>query len=393
MIPGAAGVVSVAETLPPTACPVPGEGHRAIPWHDARHGLATLVSDRPVRHRLGRVVSSAVLLTLGVTAALAPAAAAHGVDAFIPPTPSDILFDWNFDPLVSVPILLLAIGYLAAVRHVDRAHPGNLVPRARIVAFLGGLIAIEIALQSIIERYDTTLFSVHMVQHIMLTLVASPLLVLGAPVTLLLRVARPGIRHRFLLPILHSRVLRALSFPVVAWLLFAGVMWGTHFSPIFNESLDHPLIHQLEHVAYLTAGLLFWWPAVGLDPSPWRMPHPLRAMYLFLQMPQNTFLALAIYSASAPLYPHYAALILPWGPTALADQQMAGGLMWIFGDLVFIVSIVFAVVGWMRSEERDAAGRERREDAAVAAIRAREVALAERLARERAGEDTGSSRS
>ena len=126
-------------------------------------------------------------------------------------------------------------------------------------------------------------------------------------------------------PILHSRVLRVLSFPVVAWLVFAGVMWGTHFSPLFDRSLEDPLVHDLEHALYLGAGLLFWWPAVGLDPSPWRMPHPVRAMYVFLQMPQNTFLAVTILNAPAPLYPHYATLARTWGPSALDDQQIAGG--------------------------------------------------------------------
>jgi putative copper resistance protein D len=252
---------------------------------------------------------------------------------------------------------------------------------------VAGLAVIDIALQSIIERYDTTLFSVHMVQHILLTLVAPPLLALGAPITLVLRVVRPEVRHLVVLPILHSRLLRLLTFPVVAWLLFASVMWGTHFSPIFNESLEHPLVHHLEHLAYLAAGLLFWWPAVGVDPSPWRIPHPVRVMYLFLQMPQNTFLALAIYSAAAPLYPHYAAIQLPWAPNPLADQQLAGGLMWIVGDIIFIVAIVLTVVGWMRTEEREAAGRERREDAQIAAIRAREAALADRLAREQASDE------
>ena len=113
-------------------------------------------------------------------------------------------------------------------------------------------------------------------------------------------------------------------------------MWGTHFSPLFERSLEDPVVHDLEHLLYLTAGLLFWWPAVALDPAPWRMPHPVRAMYLFLQMPQNTFLALAIYSASSPLYAHYANLGLSWGPSALVDQHLAGGLMWIIGDLVFV---------------------------------------------------------
>jgi putative copper resistance protein D len=335
----------------------------------------------------GHLPVVSLVLALGLLAVLAPTALAHGADALVAPTPPEILLDWAFDPLVSIPVLLVGAAYLWAVRRVNRAHPGNTVPRSRVIAFVAGLAAIEIALQSIIERYDTTLFSVHMVQHILLTLVAPPLLALGGPITLALRVASPAVRHGVVLPILHSRLLHLLSFPVFAWLVFASVMWGTHFSPIFNESLEQPLLHQLEHLAYLAAGLLFWWPAVGVDPSPWRIPHPVRAMYLFLQMPQNTFLALAIYSAAAPLYPHYAAIGLPWAPSPLADQQIAGGLMWIVGDIIFIVAIVFTVVGWMRTEEREAVGRERREDAQIAAIRAREAALADRLAADRLAGD------
>jgi putative membrane protein len=323
---------------------------------------------------------TAVVIVCGI----APSAVlAHGADALVPPAPADLLLDWAFDPLVAIPLLLLAAAYLWAVRHVDAAHPGHPVPRVRVVAFLAGLAAIEIALQSVIERYDTTLFSVHMLQHVLLTLVASPLLALGAPITLLLRAARPNFRRRFILPILHSRVVRVLAFPVVSWTVFAAVMWGTHFSPLFERSLEEPFIHDLEHLLYLTAGLLFWWPAVALDPAPWRMPHPVRAMYLFLQMPQNTFLALAIYSASAPLYARYANLGLTWGPSPLDDQRLAGGLMWIVGDLVFVAAIVLVVAGWMRSEERNAVRRESQADAAMADIRVREVALAERLARER----------
>ena len=101
------------------------------------------------------------------------------------------------------------------------------------------------------------------------------------------------------------------------------------------------------------------------------MAHPVRAMYLFLQMPQNTFLALAIYSASVPLYAHYANLGLSWGPGALLDQQFAGGLMWIVGDVVFISSMALVVRGWMRNEERDTARLERRAVVDLAAIHAR----------------------
>jgi putative copper resistance protein D len=222
-----------------------------------------------------------------------------------------------------------------------------------------------------------------MVQHLLLTLVAAPLIALGAPITLLLRVSTPNVRHRVILPILHSRVMKVLSFPVVAWVLFATTMWWTHFSPLFDLALENPAVHDFEHLLYLTVGLLFWWPAVGLDPSPWRMSHPVRAMYVFLQMPQNTFLAVTILNASAVLYAHYATNVRSWGPSALEDQQTAGGLMWITGDMLFLTAIALIIAGWMIHEQKQEAIVDRRLDAERAAIRAREVRLAERLAAER----------
>ena len=225
-----------------------------------------------------------------------------------------------------------------AVRRVNAAHPGQPgAARVRSVFFLGGLLAIAIALQSGIERYDTTLFSVHMVQHMLLTLVAAPLIALGAPITLLLRVATPAVRRRWILPVLHSRLLRVVSFPVVAWSLFAAVMWGTHFSPLFDVALEDRTVHDLEHLLYLAAALLFWWPAVGLDPRPWRLNHPVRVLYVFLQMPQNTLLAVIILNAAAPLYrPLRHPRRSRGGRSTLLDQQTAAGIMWLAGDLLFI---------------------------------------------------------
>jgi putative copper resistance protein D len=102
-------------------------------------------------------------------------------------------------------------------------------------------------------------------------------------------------------------------------------------------------------------------------------------------MPQNTFLALAIYSSSTPLYQHYATLGRTWGPTVIADQQLAGGLMWVIGDLTFLAAVLYLVIGWMRHEDRVSARSDARDDAERAEIRRREGVLADRLARERAG--------
>ena len=120
---------------------------------------------------------------------------------------------------------------------------------------------------------------------------------LGAPITLVLRASTPAVRRRWVLPVLHSRVVRVIGHPLVAWLLFTAVMWGSHLTPLFDAALENEWLHDVEHLLYLAVGLLFWWPVVGLDPSPYRMSYPARFLYLFLQMPQNTFLALTIYSA------------------------------------------------------------------------------------------------
>ncbi len=337
-----------------------------------------LCSTRAAGRALVRLVALAT--SLGAWLAAAVPAFAHGDLA--PPEPSawSFLVDWSFQPLLQVPLLLTAALYLEGVRRVARDHPASPVPKRRVVAFIAGLVAIEIALQSGVEAYDTTLFSVHMVQHVLLTLVAAPLLVLGAPITLLLRVISHEQRRRYVLPVLHSRIVRLLTHPVVAWLVFSAVMWGTHFSPLFDRSLEDPLVHDVEHLLYLSSALLFWWPGIGSDPGPWRMAHPARILYLFLQMPQNTFLALAIFSAGAPLYPHYATVARAWGPSVLADQQGAGAIMWVAGDLAFLAAMLGVVVAWMGDEERREGRRAARVDAARAAIRAREIELAERLA-------------
>jgi putative copper resistance protein D len=227
-----------------------------------------------------------------------------------------------------------------------------------------------------------------MVQHLLLTMVVAPLIALSAPITLLLRLAAPETRRRVLLPILHSRVMGVLTFPVVAWVAFAGVMWAAHFSPLFDAALEDPLAHDLEHALFLGTALLFWWPAVNADPSPWRMPHPVRALYTFLQMPQNTFLAVVLLGAQAPLYPHYATLEVAWRGSALDDQRLAAGIMWLGGDALFIVAVGAIVWGWMRAEEAATARTDRLADVERAAIRTRETALADRQA-ERAGAAEG----
>ena len=350
--------------------------------------MASHSTARPTAHR--SLTALGVLAALGGWLATAAAVAAHGAVPADPPTPASLLLGWTFEPLPTLGIAIALGAWWWAVRRVDAAHPANPVPRRRSAAFGLGMAAIAFALLSGIDAYDTTLFSVHMVQHVLLTMVAAPLFALSAPITLLLRVASPGTRRRWVLPVLHSRAVRVLAFPVVAWIAFAAILWATHFSPLFDASLEDPLVHDLEHALFLGSALLFWWPVVALDPAPWRMPHPVRALYAFLQLPQNTFLAVVILGATNVLYPHYASTGRTWGPTPLQDQQLAAGIMWIAGDIVFIVAIIAILYGWMRAEARDARREDRRADVERDAIRLRERRLADRLAREREDVQPGS---
>ena len=334
---------------------------------------------RPAQVSRVFVVAGAALAFLGVAAPVA----AHGPVPSEPPTPANLLLGWTFPPLPTLAILVGLLWWAWAIGRVNGTHPQSRVPRRRTVAFIAAMAALAFALLSGIERYDTTLFSVHMTQHLLLTMVAAPLIALAAPITLVLRLSSPETRRRVVLPILHSRVMRFVSFPAVAWIAFASVMWGAHFSPLFDAALENPLAHDLEHALFLGAALLFWWPVVAADPIPWRLAHPTRSLYTFMQMPQNTFLAVIILSASVPLYQHYATLQLPWPgwtATALDDQHLAAGIMWVGGDLLFIAAIGAVVWGWMRAEEAGSERADRRADAERVAIRAREAALAERQA-------------
>jgi putative membrane protein len=291
---------------------------------------------------------------------------AHGGSAPEPTLPR-VLLEWRFEPLVLGGLAAAGLAWLALLQRVGRRHPGHPHPAWRSAAFLAGLAVLAVALTSPIEAYEGELFSVHMLQHMLLELVAAPLLLLGAPATLALRAASPSVRGR-LLAVLHSRAVAVLSFPLLGWILFAAVNWGWHFSRLYNDALEIGWLHDLQHLSFLGAALLFWWPVVGADPSRWRLPHPLRLFYLFLAMPQNSFLGIALMSAPTALYPHYLTNLRSWGPTPGIDQNIGGMLMWVGGDVVFLLAMGLVVAAWVRVEDRRTARDDAREDARLARV-------------------------
>jgi cytochrome c oxidase assembly factor CtaG len=266
---------------------------------------------------------------------------------------------WTAAPVPAVGLLGSAALYLWGVRRLGstgRSSSGARVwPRRATASFLTGLALVWLVVLGPFGAFDDTFFWAHMVQHVVLMMLAAPLLLLGSPVLLALRVASRQRRHDLLVPVLRSRVVVTLTHPVVSWLLFAAVLVGTHFSPFFEYALRHPLVHDfVEHPLYLGVALLFYYPLLPGNPSPQRLAPAWRALSLFLMMIPETMTGFFIYASNYLLYPFYGVVQRPFGPAPLADQQLAGALMWSGSMLIDSVWVTVAVLEWLKSEERRA---------------------------------------
>jgi len=301
---------------------------------------------------------------------------AHGP---LPPelSPEALLY-WSWPPVITITVALIGLLWVLAIRKVALEHPGNPYPRRRTFSLVATFAFLLLALQSGIERYDTTLFSMHMVQHLILLFPVPILLLQAGPVTLLLRIASPRWRARAL-TVLQSRAVGVISHPLIGWTLLVAVMWGTHLSVMFETALEDEFVHNMEHALYLGTALLFWAPIFSVDPIRHRLRGGSALAYLITQMPQNSFLGVAIMFSSTPLYPHYVTLQRTWGPTPLEDQQLAGALMWLVGDALFLAAIFVVLAALAKSEDRPQSRYDEAQTAAaIAEIRRREVLLAER---------------
>lgn len=256
--------------------------------------------------------------------------------------------------------VLLGVGsaYLAGI--VRSSRLGRPVRPSRWAPFAAGWLVLVVALLTPLDAAAERSFAAHMAQHLLLTFVAPPLLALGAPISLALGTLATSMARR-LARVLRSPTVRVLAHPVVGWGLFVGVPIAVHASRVFDLALGSPGWHAAEHAAWVGAALVYWWPIVGVDPTPHPMGYGARLLSLLLAMPAMSFLALAISTADAPLYATYAA-----EPGALADQRDAAALMWVAGNLALVVWMLLVAASWKRHDDEAQRRLEAREDAAVA---------------------------
>lgn len=291
----------------------------------------------------------------------------------MPPfTAATVFTEVSLDSWIAV-ILVVAAGlYLYGV-HRLRAR-GDAWPLSRTVLFIGaGLGSIAAVTVSGLEAYDTTLISVHMVQHMVLTMVAPIFLALGAPVTLALRVLRGAPRKR-LLALVHSRFARVVSFPLVAYAIFVANPFVLYFTGLYRLTLENAFVHEVVHAHFILTGCLFFWPLLGLDPLPGRWPYPGRALLMVLSVPFHTVLGLTIMQSTTLLGGDwYPSLGLSWADP-WDDQKVAGGILWAGGEFVSVTMIGVLLAQWFKQSEREARRIDReldRQEAAAAGEAAR----------------------
>jgi putative copper resistance protein D len=275
-----------------------------------------------------------------------------------------LVTQWSLAPLPFVVTVWAAGLYLVGLRVLHRR--GDRWPVGRTAAFGTGLAAFYAATASGLAAYDTTLLSVHMVQHMVLSMLVPLALALGAPVTLALRTlpARP---RRGLLVVLHSRVAKLLSFPPLTFLLYVVSPWALYFSGWYDASLHSTYVHEMMHLHLVLVGTLFFWPLMGVDPLPGRVGYPFRVLLTVLTLPFHAFLGVTIMGQERLIggswYPSlHDGPMGAWLPDPADDQHLAGGILWGSGDLIGLLFFGVLFTQWVRSSMREAEREDRRLD-------------------------------
>jgi cytochrome c oxidase assembly factor CtaG len=261
----------------------------------------------------------------------------------------------------------IGVAYVVGYRRFARRRHRDTTFRLRGGVFAVGYTALVIALISPLHAVGEQYFSVHMVQHLLLTLVAAPLLLLSNSMPVLVWALPPHDRAtvgRLVgQPGPVRSILRWLTNPVVAWTLFLVTQWAWHLPLAYGWALENPWAHYLEHVTFFVAAILFWWPVIGSPPLPSALGYPARMAYTFLAWLPATFLGAGIALSRGPLYAHYVTAAQSNGNDAAFDQQLAGLIMWIPGDVLFASILILLFVAYMRSEEQKAERIDRELDA------------------------------
>ncbi|MFC7342267.1 cytochrome c oxidase assembly protein [Saccharopolyspora griseoalba] len=284
-----------------------------------------------------------------------------------PPTTLRLLFDFRFD-LVFGTLSLVAAGlYLWGWYRLRQR--GDRWPVGRVLAWLLGCLSVLIGTSGGVGKYAMGVFAAHMGQHMVLSMLAPVLLVLGGPTSLALRVfkpagkdAPPGARE-WVLAFVHSPVTRVLTNPFVAFALFVGSFYVLYFTPLFELAVDQHWAHLAMNAHFLLAGYVFYWPVIGIDPAPRQLPPLAKVGLLFASMPFHAFFGIILMMSQTIIAgDFYRSLGLPWMHDLMANQQLGGAIAWTSGEVPLVVVLFALLIQWSRSDRRQARRIDRKAD-------------------------------
>ncbi|MEV0301752.1 cytochrome c oxidase assembly protein [Streptomyces prasinus] len=289
----------------------------------------------------------------------------HGTTMDLPPFTLGRGLAWSADPFFLVACLLgLALYGWAVVRLMRR---GDKWPVGRTVSFFIGVLSIGLMMCTGLNAYGMVMFSVHMVQHMVISMVSPILILLGAPVTLALRALPPAGRGRkgpreLLLMLLHSRYMRVVTHPLFTIPMFIASLYALYFTPLFDYLMSSQVGHISMMVHFLAVGLIFFWPIMGVDPGPHRPGYLMRMLELFAGMPFHAFFGIALMMASTPMVTTFQNPPASLGVDPLADQNAAGGIAWAFSEIPSVLVLIALLFQWYASEQRQAKRTDRAAD-------------------------------
>jgi cytochrome c oxidase assembly factor CtaG len=287
-------------------------------------------------------------------------------DEGLPALRGSQLLSTQFDFVPTAMIVVALALYLWGVHRNNVLHPRHRWAVGKTVAFVCALFTTGVAIFSFVGVYDGELFWDHMVQHLLLIMVAAPLFAMSSPIDLSWR-ATSGTAHLVVTEALRSHVARFFVHPAVAFVLYAVLIPVSHLTSWYNLTLEHESIHNAEHLAFLVVGYLFWRQIFGTDPNKYRLHPALQFFYLFLAIPVDTFTGLSLAGATKELFPAYFATHRTWGLSYVVDLHVGGDIMWVVGDTLMLWPMIPIALRWMHLEERKAVRIDRELDAQAAA--------------------------
>jgi len=303
-----------------------------------------------------KILLPALVLALPALALLtlvwaAPAVHAHGgIEAGQNPFTA-----WNWNPLPTFLLLVAAYLYLNGLSNWDR--PSHPISRWQKASFFTGLFVIFIALQSPLDNLGEHLLSFHQLQHFLLRMLAPLLILLGAPLTPVLRGLPPWVLQGFVRPTVRHPLARAvyekLTNPVISVGIFMGVLYLWQFPGGFNLALRNEFVHALMHITMMSSGFIFYWAVIDPKPRHSRVHYGVRVLYLGLIVLPNTILGAVITFSKGIIYTGYEDVYQPFDMSLLTDQQIGGLMLWVPGDMMSILVAGIVMIMWYEREEAD----------------------------------------